>query len=83
MGVVVRLDLRRRAEGHDLASIEDADPVGLLRLLQVMGGQEDRGVVLFTNVAQVAPEIPAAGGVEPRGRLIEEEARLVGASAHG
>jgi hypothetical protein len=38
----VLLDVGRGAEGDDIAAVDDADGVGLLGLLEVVGGEELR-----------------------------------------
>src|SRR5438105_9640465 len=41
----LRLDFRGSAHGDNAAVVEDADAVGLLCLLEVVRGEEDRGLV--------------------------------------
>src|SRR6266545_7125931 len=50
------LDALRRTEGHDLPLIDDADRVGLLGLLEVVRGEEDRRSALASDRSQVIPE---------------------------
>src|SRR2546426_1512313 len=69
----IRLDLIRRPERHDLAVVDDADAVGGLGLLDVVGRKEDGGPGLATNSRQVVPQHPASRDVEPRGGLVQEE----------
>src|SRR5438067_9670419 len=69
----VGLDLLWRADGHHAALVEDADAVGGLGLFQVMGREEDRDVVRRAHVAQIRPQVAAAGRVEAGGRLVQEQ----------
>ena len=73
VGAVLPLQLGRGAEGEHLAVVEDRDPLAeRVGLLHVVGGQEDRQPVAV-EIAEDAPEVVAGLGVEPRGRLVEEE----------
>ena len=62
-----------RADHRDPAVVDDADAVGLLGLLEVVGRQEDRRPVLAADVAQVRPQAVPADRVEPGRRLVEEQ----------
>ena len=72
------LERLRRALGDDPAAVDDADVVGeLVGLLQVLGGEEDRGAVVVQR-PHLLPDRLAADRVEAGGRLVEEEhARFV------
>ena len=67
------LHLVGRADHRDPAVVDDADPVGLLGLLEVVRRQEDGRAVLVADVAQVVPQAAAADRVEARGGLVEEQ----------
>src|SRR6266508_724190 len=54
----VGLDLVRCAERDDLAFVDDADRVGLFRLLEVVRREEDRRAALAAGRAQVFPQRP-------------------------
>src|SRR3989454_6962457 len=69
----IALDVTRRPERDDAAFVDDADAVGLLRLLEVVGGQEDRGAARPADLAEVLPERAAAGHVESGRRLVQKE----------
>jgi hypothetical protein len=67
------LELSGRAEGKHLAVVENGDSLAeCIRLLHVVGGEED-GEPVAVEIAENAPEIVAGLGIEPRGRLVEEE----------
>ena len=60
-------------EGDDLAGAHDRDAVGeVLRLVHVMGGQEDRLAELAQR-ADRRPRLAARRGVKAGGRLVEED----------
>ena len=60
--------------GHDPAAGEDQDPVGqLLGLVEVMRGEQDRGVLQAGQPLHQLVELPARLGVEAGGRLVEEQ----------
>src|SRR5438876_580765 len=71
----IALDVVGRAERDDATLVEDANPVGLLGLLEVVRGQEDRGAARAADLAQVLPERAAAVLVESGRRLVQEEDR--------
>ena len=78
-----RRQLRRRTGRDDPAGVDDADPVGLLGFLEVVGREHDRRPMLATHVAQVAPQRAAARRVEAGRRLVEEQhVRPVHEAAH-
>src|ERR1035437_4931946 len=62
------------AQCGQLAHVHDRDAIAMaFGVLQVMGGQEQGGAVLVTQVDQVFPDCVAGNRVKPDGRLIEEE----------
>ncbi len=69
----VGLELGRRALVHDPAAVDDADPVGLLGLLEVVGRQEDRRAALRADRPEVVPQRSAARRIEAGRRLVEEQ----------
>src|SRR5690606_41030458 len=67
-------ELVRAAVGDDPAAREDEDAVGqFLRLVQVVRGEQDGGVLQVGQAVHQVVEVPAGLGVEPGGRLVEEE----------
>ena len=69
------LELERGALGDDPAVVDDDDAVGeLVGLVEVLGREEERRAVA-DEVAQHAPQLDPAAGVEPGRRLVEEEHR--------
>src|SRR5437879_13375063 len=64
----VALDLIGRAKRHDLAFVNDADPVGLLGLFQVMRPEEDRRAAAAADLREEAAESRAPRHVAPRRR---------------
>ena len=70
-----RLELVGAALGDDPAVVEQRDPVRqLVRLGQVLGGEQDRDA-LVGQLPDRPPELLPAARVEPGGRLVEEEQR--------
>jgi len=67
------LEFVRCADHSDLAMVDDAYPVGLFGLLQVVGGQEDRRPVFVADLSEVVPQRAPAERIETRGRLVEEQ----------
>ena len=67
------LHLVGRADDRDAAVVDDAHPVGLLGLLEVVRRQEDGRAVGVADLAEVVPQAAAADRVEARGRLVEEQ----------
>ena len=54
--------------------LQDQDPVGeLLRLVQVVGGEQDRGVLQIGQPVHQIVEVPPGGRVEAGGRLVQEQ----------
>src|SRR3989442_6564299 len=79
----VALDVVGCAERNDLALVNDADAVGDLRLLEVMGGEEDRRAARAADLREVLPERPPAWHVKARRRFVEkEDLRVMQEAAH-
>ena len=85
------LELLRRPLGDDVAAVDDPDPVGEhVRLLQVLGGEEDGHALAFGEPCDLTPERAAALGIkagcrlveEERGRLVDERERQVEPALH-
>src|SRR2546423_15183618 len=73
---VARDELARRPLADELSAVKHADSVGQpLGLVEVVRGQQDRGVVLVPKVAHEGLDLPLAPDVEARGRLVEEQQR--------
>ena len=67
------LDVVRRPEDEELSFAHDGDSVGeLVGLLEVVGGEEDRFVLLFELLEEIS-DGAAGDGVEAGGGLVEEE----------
>ena len=66
----LRLELGRRALGHDVAVVDDAHAVRLLGLLEIMRGQKDGRAAGRAHGHQVLPQVAAADRVEPERWLI-------------
>jgi hypothetical protein len=63
-----------RPVGDDLAAGHDQDPVGqLLRLIQVMGSQQDRGLLPVRQPVHQVMELTPGRRVETRRGLVEEQ----------
>ena len=63
-----------RALGHQTTPGDDPDPVGqFVGLLQVLGGEEDGHPQFGVEPADLRPHAVAAGRVQSRGGLVEEE----------
>ena len=77
-----RLELGQGAVLDDPPVVQDGDPVGeLLGLVEVLRGQQHRRAVRG-QVAHRLPHLQARLGVQPRGRLVEEDHRRVADQAH-
>ena len=75
--------LVRRALGDQPAVVEHSDAVGkLVGLVEVLSGEKD-GSPRASQLADDLPHGPAASGVEPGGRLIEEDQPGVTHEGHG
>src|SRR6266496_3600753 len=67
----LRLELVRCAGGRDPAAVDHDDVVGeLVGLLHVLGGEHDRDAVA-DQVPDHPPQVAAAPGVQPGGRLVQ------------
>ena len=65
---------RGGALGHDLAVVDDRDPVGdALRLLHVVRREKHRHLLVAAQLADEFPDLVAGLRVEPGGRLVEEQ----------
>src|SRR5207253_2037528 len=74
-GAEAGLQLGRGALGDDPAVVDDGDAVGEpVGLLEVLRREEDSGAVGH-EVLDHAPQLAPAAGVEPGGRLVEEQHR--------
>src|SRR5262245_59326641 len=71
-------DLGDRALGNHPAAVEDEDPrAGLLDLTKQVGGEDDRGPTLLGDGGDQPEHLALSRGVEPEGRLVEEDDRGV------
>ena len=76
------LEFGRRPFGDEFALVEHRDPVGeLVRLLQVLRGQEDRHAA-GDEVADDLPHGVAAARVQAGGRFVEEDDARVTDQGH-
>ena len=69
----LRLQHLGRVERDDLALVHDRDPIAELGLVHVVGGHEDRDLLLAHQLLDVGPDRAARLRVEPHGGLVEEE----------
>jgi hypothetical protein len=77
------LELGGRTRGDQAPAVEQPDGVGeLVRLFQVLGGQEDRHAV-DEQLAHGLPQVAATARVEPVGRLVEEDHPRTAHQRHG
>ncbi len=68
------LQLVRGALGDDAAAVDDRESGGeLVGLLEVVGGEQDRHLLLARQPLDLPPELDPRLGVEPGRRLVEEE----------
>ena len=72
VGVDVLHQLARRALGHQPPPVEDGQRVAALRLVHVVGRDEDRGAPLDQREERL-PEVAAALGIDGAGGLVEEQ----------
>ena len=56
IGADLGLERLGGVEGDDLALVHDRDAVAPLRLVHVVGGHEDRDLLLLLELADVAPD---------------------------
>ena len=69
------LELIGRALGDEPSGVDDADPMGqAVGLLQVLGGQQDRGAALHQGTDDV-PHLLTRARVQACGGLVEEDER--------
>ncbi len=65
--------LTGRAQGYGASMVHDRHSVAeALGFVHVMGGQQNRPAIRFEDLDQL-PELPTGLGVEPGGRLVQEE----------
>ena len=77
-GAQVGLQLGRGAFGDDPAVVDHHDVAGqAVGLLEVLGGEQHGGALGHQSLDD-PPQVLAALGVEPGGRLVEEEDRRPG-----
>jgi hypothetical protein len=77
-------ELVGRAVGDDAPAREDEDPLGqLLGLVEVVGGEQDRGAVEVGEPVDELVELPARVRVEPGGRLVQEQQGRAADDAEG
>ncbi len=72
-----------RADDGDPAVVDDAHPIGILGLVEVVGRQEDGRAVVVADLAQVVPQAAPADRIEPGRRLVEEQDAPADASGCG
>src|SRR5207253_815847 len=71
---MARRELRRGALGHEATLMQDPDTIREPRgLIEVVRRQQDRGVVLVTQIADEGLDLPLAPDVEAGRRLVEEQ----------
>src|SRR5580693_9309028 len=68
-----RLQRLRGVEHDDAAVVHDRDAVAVLRLVHVVGGQEDGDVLARLQLADVAPDRAARLRVQADRRLVQEQ----------
>jgi hypothetical protein len=67
-------ELLRCPVGDDPPAVEDQDAVGeLLGLVQVVGGEQDRGLALLGEAVDEVVEVSPGSRVEPGGGLVQEQ----------
>jgi hypothetical protein len=75
-GVAPQLGLQplRRPLGHDAAAVDDGEPVReVVGLLQVVRREQHRQLLEAGEAADLLPHRAAGLGIEPGGRLVEEQ----------
>ncbi len=71
---VVGLEPGRGVVGHDGAVVDHHDPLGeRVRLVEVVGGEHDRGAVALAQGDDVLLQVGAVLRVQAGGRLVEEQ----------
>src|SRR6266536_2082284 len=63
----------RRAQRHQVAFVEDGQPVAAFRFLHQVGSDDDGNAFLVPQDLQVLPEIAPRAGIEAGGRFIEQQ----------
>src|SRR4029450_702696 len=63
----------RGVEGDDAALVDDGDPVAVLGLVHVVGGDEHGDLLAAVQLLQVGPDGGPGLGVEADGRLVQEQ----------
>src|SRR5580658_1120356 len=63
----------RRVDRDDLPVVDDGDAVAVLRLVHIVGGEEDRDVLALLQPVDVLPDGRSRLRVQAHGRLIEEQ----------
>src|SRR5438093_3302308 len=69
----IPLDVVGCSERHDFALVDDADAVGLLGLLEIVRGEEDRGAARAPNHGEALPEGVAGRDVTAGRRLAGDQ----------
>ena len=70
---MAQLQRRRRVVGQNVPPVDDADAVGAVHLLDVMGGDDDGELALLTQPANVAPQPVTRLRIQADGRFIEKQ----------
>ena len=68
-----RLQLVRRAEGHQPAAIEDGHAVGAFRLVEVVRREEHRDAIPVPQLPEVREKLAARPRIEAGSGLVEQE----------
>src|SRR5579859_4606569 len=63
----------RRVDRHDLAVVDDGDPVAVLGLVHIVRGEEDRDVLALLQVVDVLPDRHPGLRVQTHRGLVEEQ----------
>ena len=71
----LRFQVERRAEGDELAFVQDGEAIAVLGLFHEMGGDEDGDAFLIAERLEILPEVAARAGVEAGGGLVEQQNR--------
>ncbi len=67
------LQLARGARRHDLAAVEEGEPVAAVGLVERVRREQDRDALALARLDELPPEASARDGVEAGRRLVEEE----------
>ncbi len=68
-----RLELVGRAEGHDLAAVDDGDAIAVLSLIHVVRGHEDRDALRVAQLVEVSPDALASLRIKSQRGLVQEQ----------